>query len=1127
MPETILGSISITPSKVRAGETVFIEVKTLDGTSYPDQFEKIFIGGMLTPRRYTSFAHPGRRTIPIVAIRDDGSFERTRLEIDVQPADGDEAPSLEVEPSLEDGARVHLRVRFPGEISETDDHGRKTGLRTRLGRALSSRLRSQRMSGGAPSKAASPERNDAAPLFVGDATGRPKKTVIVSSGDDLRKTMYAWDFGAGLAISTFNPSVVYNFESHLDMARPRTLFHVKVEVYPATKPAFELRRTISVSNPYFASRQRGVIRPFVRSEKNALLVMDDPRHYHASLTVTNLEPEALTLTSHIFEPLYSGEVPAGRPPVIDADRIADILRHRLDRPSTASHHRLAARGRFFTSRPIGGDRFSEEFTGDWARALSAGRATTIRAGRTASLEVRLPEEALPQQAVGFAIHYRGLTASGKQVRASAYFDIPGRFPRLDNIDRTVAGLLNRLVSKRLVANPASISATELKRMAHRSAVSDSVSRAMLENAATLKPSDEMGPMHTLEGEMDGEIIEGASCDPWNLPSVIPEGFVCQATDEKEYRWVPARFVNARQGDIIISPGGAGVIAALLRQVSPPQFYSHSGIMTRNQTEITHSTAWVERLLKYPQGDFNQPTEGLQPHALKFIWPGVIKQTVAHAVDGESMEDPDGEQDENGNKPSYVVSGFDPADYSVIDGEIVPALVVKVDPFLETTEIRNKLRQIGAFAAEQAGKSHYRLFCYTDPTIVRSEEAAGSSGWANGTFPSVCSSFIWFCATENGATLESSELEEDDTAEGAEAELPDSGEDGLYRYTAEERLNAGEFLVQYLHQLVIDSAQQNFDWAGDFFAGWHDVADDVSNQVANTFASDFSDTEAKDSDQWRETVDADAVSPDNLLRWDGPDRGGLWGSSEPLIYRTARYEEVPKHVWHKVEKKGSLHGTVLFEEEPVEQVNVELSGGQFAAVSDEEGTFAFVDIPAGNYQLTAYKVTVTDDDPDGSLQSTRDPIDIEIRDGQDDGIEVRMEGPDPDYREVALEVNVWVQDWEFAAPGHPVNSERYNAVAHVGPSDGFVEMGPYDCVCDNDVLGQGWVDIEWKPDGSVQIRLRIRLHDGPHADDDFSSAESGWKTIDPGETKSFSKWLRVNHQDKVDVWVKATNNVDQS
>jgi len=139
----------------------------------------------------------------------------------------------------------------------------------------------------------------------------------------------------------------------------------------------------------------------------------------------------------------------------------------------------------------------------------------------------------------------------------------------------------------------------------------------------------------------------------------------------------------------------------------------------------------------------------------------------------------------------------------------------------------------------------------------------------------------------------------------------------------------------------------------------------------------------------------------------------------------------------------------------------------------------------------------------------------------------MEGPDPDYREVAFEVSVWVQDWEFVAPGHPVNSERYSAVAHVGPSDGFVEMGPYDCVCDNDVLGRGWVDIEWRPDRTVQIRLRMRLHEGPHPEDDFRSAESGWKTIDPGKTKSFSKWLRVNHQDKVEVWVKATNNVDQS
>ena len=84
-------------------------------------------------------------------------------------------------------------------------------------------------------------------------------------------------------------------------------------------------------------------------------------------------------------------------------------------------------------------------------------------------------------------------------------------------------------------------------------------------------------------ESEGTFVEGCECDLYDLPSEIPENWVCMATGELEFRRVPGRFKNAKQGDIILSPGGDGMVAKLLRQVDPPQIYSHSGIMSKNQT----------------------------------------------------------------------------------------------------------------------------------------------------------------------------------------------------------------------------------------------------------------------------------------------------------------------------------------------------------------------------------------------------------------------------------------------------------------------------------------------------------------------------------------------------------------
>lgn len=1170
--EPLLGQILVTPTPVRAGEAFVVDVKAPDGSSYPDDFDRISIGGLLTPRRYLSFRRPGERAIVISARNADGSVARTRIPVEVLPSD-QKSPSLEIEPALEDGTRVRFRVSWPAKLSRTDEErpanrrlretARVLAKRTpqRGHGALSRKERSKlaesahsfisvaaekasqraaaqfvaaaahaavsqaaRVAAASGGPRISPEKAGAAAAAAAAsatlASMRAAAAYSPPNGDnDLPKTTYTWDFGWGPFVSTRTPAYSYDFAERLDVTRPRTVFHVKVEVHEPGRDPFVLTRTISMANPYHPSRVKGIIRPIVRSDVNAVLVMDAPRHYRASLRITNRENEALTLAQHQFEPLYVGEAPEDRPPRIPYESIRNALRAHLDVASgpRATRQRAAARSRFFTSRALTATPIHVDFSDDWLDDLVRGRSIVIPPGDTVTVEVRLPDGALSKHAVGFAVHYRGMSASGRQVRASGYFDIPGRFPRLDAIDAAIASTLAALAGYGLVPKRKTILTGDIARIARRSAPAGSLRRGAVQQAVTVKnPYDfrsDDRPMTPLSGSTD-EILEGHPCDPYNLPSVIPDGWVCQATSEKEYRWVPPRFVNARQGDIILSPGGDGLIAQLLRQVNPPQNYSHSGIMSRNQTEVTHSTASESRLLAYPEGSFDEPTDGLQPDALRFLWPGVVKQTVQQSVDGQSMQDPQAEPGDD-----YLISGFNP-DFSGTTGDITPALVVKPDPFEETSEIRKQLRHIGAFASEQHGKSHYRFFAYTDPTVALSQVAPESAGWAAGTYPTVCSSFVWFCARSQQATLEGSSLEPDDLESDVKVDPPESGEDGLYRYTAEERLAAGEFIYQWLTDMVWDSAEGFGNWVV-FFS---DMADDVANQVLNTFESDWAETDAKDSENWRNPSDADAVSPDNLLRWDGPSGGGLWGTSEPLIYRTARYEYLPKHVWKKVDKVGSLHGTVLFDEQPVDGATIELSGGQFAAFSGSDGTFAFIDVPVGLYQLTAYRVV----DAQGTLQSTLEPMDVEITEDDQD-IVVRLSGPNPDYREIIYDVEMHVKDFEFAAAAHPHEWEYYEGVAHVGPSDPYVELGPFSCLCDNDVLAHGWIDLEWKPDRSVQFRRRLRLYDGSEPDDDSWNHSSSWKSLAPGQTRSGSTSIgdMSDSEDAVEMSTSLRNDVDMS
>jgi hypothetical protein len=476
--------------------------------------------------------------------------------------------------------------------------------------------------------------------------------------------------------------------------------------------------------------------------------------------------------------------------------------------------------------------------------------------------------------------------------------------------------------------------------------------------------------------------------------------VCQLADEPMDYLMPARWMNARKGDCILSPGGDGIIGGLMLNVKPAQWYSHSGIMTRNYDEIAHSTGSQKRLMDHLIGLVSDGSDGFEPSVLKYIWPGAVTQTVQHSIEGEDFPDPEYDK-------IYSIAAFGPHTVGVTHNDqmkMIPPLVLKPDPMQETPTIRTALHAIASDARSAGGrpgvkpKFRYRWFCYTDPTIGLGVPEGPGAGWAEGTRPSVCSSFIWMHAKGRNAHLETdqalvtpTDLEQKDIDQGA-AVRPTTP-DGLYNYSAQERSDAAHWLYDTIYNQAYDKA----GWFGEILT---DGADDIANQFLNAFAND--DADGKDSDAWETVTDADAVSPDNMLWWDGPSLGGLYGFAEPAIYREPRMESYTVSKWKKVLSRGTIRGKVFDEAgQPVAGAIVQVYDGK-TTFSGADGSYTLNDVPLGNYTLKSSKVI------DYVSYSGQINVNLNVADLV---VDIHLQPPADQYRIAQIFIEFWGRDAE--------------------------------------------------------------------------------------------------------------------
>jgi hypothetical protein len=932
---------------------------------------------------------------------------------------------------------------------------------------------------------------------------QPRLVVFSLPGSDENRSMiveYEWAFGDGTVGISESGMIDHDYTDALVRDALYTTFDVEVTAHFTDQSTTTGRRSISVFNTYALNKvRRCILTPRVAVEHPQLIpaIMFLPGDIICSFTITNLEDEDL---------LFSRE----KQEWLRADP-SDLAPSDPNEPGLARSALVLARSAA-TDQPVGSD----------LRVPALSTVTVVRV---------FPEAVFTGDVFGVAIHLEGRgTCSKLPVIASAYIEVKLPMAWSSFVSQTsgsglsyaarhsaasvlTLGDLREPVRSAAVAERLSGATAPAATPTQRTRPTTDVTAADFEGTAVsvARPgkfplsgswltdklsalvSPEVSPVDLLSLFDQAQPEVGQECDPDNMPDDLADGMVCQLTNEIEWRFVPGRILNAKKGDLLLDPGGPGLVGQLLRQVTPAQFYSHCAIMSKNHIELRHSTGSDDWLKDHLAGSFlgNKGTDGFDPTALKYLWPGSLTQTIDNAFHGEWVTAPD--------TGPYKISDFSFAPDLSDASTIIPPVVVKPPPFDETADVRHTLHRI----ADEALKinAHYRFYGYTRPEIALGPEgvAGPDSGWAVGTVATQCASFIWLAAQHAGVKLEgpgkltkATDLEPTDVVLGAA--VNGATLDGLYLYTAAERQAA----AKWLYQTVFDIAYNKAGFWGQLFTG---APDDVANQLCNAFASDWTDLGdggSGDSDAWKGTGDANAVSPDNLMLWDSPNGSGqgqfrsVYGHVEDLFYMPGTYAQVPVYRWKLVPTKGDLTGTVTANAD-VTGANVSLLGsGQQDVVVRGDGRFAFTAVPAGHYSVSA-GLNIA-----GHWNSNTVPV--EVTAGGTTDVTVPLQPPPEVFRTITISVDMdtnWSSFW--AHSDHPWSGTK-SAKVHPFWSHAHLDFGGGDTPhgglgFDIDLNADLSVTVSWAAT-EIDDEVEATVNGGANVAKDGGLGWSGLTVVNP-------------------------------
>jgi thiol-disulfide isomerase/thioredoxin len=849
--------------------------------------------------------------------------------------------------------------------------------------------------------------------------------------------VYVWNFGDSQSLQTTVPYASHSYVDAIVRDQFYTNLQATITMQRSGLADLTAHKTLTLWNTYAFDKQRGLILPPVESDEH--LQQSGPS-WTGNYTITNLEDEPIQFTSrHVT---YHACDPDSAPISLPADPLS------LEVPGQQS----------------------------------------------VALQLEVPTGHISLDICGVEVSLTGQGLPGQSTHASAYFAVRRNPVMAHSVDdQALRQLLNQIAADGLVVDPLHITDEELYRLAREDRIS--------------WPPDPLQPVPTVKQAKRVSVNSGGGCgmtpcepDPGNPNKCIGKpcvsgdtpprpGLSCQVTGN----WcvAPPHIANARKGDAILS-AECGMIGGLLRMVG--QKYSHSGIMTRNYYQITHSTAAEDRYKDNMEG--LEGSDGFDEMALRYGWPGVITQSVHDAFNGAYIADPSGKD--------YFLDGFnaDPARCED-DTDLVWPKVVKPPPGAPPS-VREQLR----IAADQAltVNGHYRWYAYSDATIVYDPayhapavfppwpppdvppwwpDPFEHGRWAAGTVPTICSQLVWYSLKLAGAVLEGPNLEESDVKLGAERDS--LTQDGLYLYTESDRRKA----AYWLHKKLYDTAYGIAGWFGEFLL---DAADNISNQFCNCMGSDGCSIEDNDSEAWKFPGVGRAVSPSNILFWDGPDTGGVYGHSEPLVYRGGDY--VAETTWQVSEGVGTFAGRVLDRGSTVPNASVEIAGLEL--FTDTNGEFRDEMIPAGTYEVVASKLI------GGLFMSVRQ--EVTIKSGETTTVDLILKPPPAYIRRVVVDGWMYLVDHETWPWDNETGLFTYYEAHTIDPFVRDATINIERCVGD-EVRGELTFRLHLREDDNMTVEVyrthqdgedaHAWLYEGTDCETDDLEAWAWWYTDVPG------------------------------
>lgn len=906
----------------------------------------------------------------------------------------------------------------------------------------------------------------------------------------LKDAFYEWSFGKETIYSQA-PSATLSFEESIERDSVYQTFDVSVIIHRSDETKITAWRSITYWNDYAINKQKGIITSPIKYD---FVAYRQEQNLSASCKVKNLEDIPLFLTERQIEFLYN-----------DPDRVSV--------PNQPEPIQIA-----------------------------------IEPHSEYEIDCSIPLEQYPKEAFGFAVHFHGRTDEGLEVHTSAYFEFLTNTHTLKRVVHTeFATLLHGLRNHSCKVERNSFSLEEVIQLFNQ-------------QETTLNLRINQYKESSLVGQLgEQSLILKVNVNNLNLQDVLSNGFpyltqnegdeclpdqelpsedlVCQLTDEWAWVFIPARIMNARKGDTVLSPSGtSGVVSNLLHKVTPPQRFAHCGIMVQNFYTLRHCTGsddWLGDALVGTAITGDKGTDGLDPEKLKYFWPGTVTQPVHEAFNGTQLPDPDGLKDDKGNLKYYRIAAFDFYTKDNGNNEIVEPLVVKPNPMIEAQfpQVRELLHRV----AEESKKisAHYRFYCYSDSSIsLNSQFKAPDKGkdwWASNTIPSQCSHFIWASMRSvqdptihlegPGVFTRSIDLEPNDQTGIQAVEVDDNTLDGLYFYTEAERQNA----AQKLYQDFYDIAYEKAGVLGTLFT---DAPDDLANQICNTFAFDWSGENAdgdhaKDSDKWKNPGNGRAVSPQNILNWDAPRLEGntiygVYGYSEKLVYRPARLEWRQVSRWKRVNRNAQLKGVVTRRGMP--QMGAFVTAGGREALTNDAGRFELT-VPAGRY-LVESRVPADGFEWEGNTS-------VDLTPGSSQNIVIILKEPSDWFREVSIYGTMNLKDEETFGSDVFATRTKLLQVFRVGAFYTHEEGGWREKM-GGEVRAELGLRIDWQMvDSSVKVTCNLKLFEGTSEDTDDLDGEATrtfniQKDVIDQECKMFVRNNDENDDDHVDLILKISN-----